>query len=167
MNASDLMTAPARSCRTTDTLERAAQVMWDADCGVVPVVDGDGRVVGMVTDRDICMAAYMQGRALWLIPVSNVMAKHVYGVRETDPIEEVEATMRHARVHRVPVLDAEGRLKGVLSMNDLARNAHRSVGHKADGLRYDSVVETLAAIGMSHATRARDAKDGAAARVSG
>jgi len=75
--------------------------------------------------------------------------------------------MRHARVHRVPVLDAEGRLKGVLSMNDLARNAHRSVGHKADGLRYDSVVETLAAIGMSHATGARDAKDGAAARVSG
>jgi CBS domain-containing protein len=60
----DLMTTNAKSCGTMDNLERAAQIMWENDCGVVPVVDGSERVVGMVTDRDICMAAYTQGQPL-------------------------------------------------------------------------------------------------------
>lgn len=74
------------------------------------------------------------------------MAKHVHGVRETDPLEVVETLMRRVRVRRVPVLDEGGRLKGILSMNDLARHAHRSAGHKANGLNGDSIVQTLAAI---------------------
>lgn len=70
MNASELMTETVQSCSASDSLQRAAQIMWDRDCGVVPVVDGDNCVVGMVTDRDIAMAAYTQGQPLWLIPVS-------------------------------------------------------------------------------------------------
>jgi CBS domain-containing protein len=146
MNVSELMSTAAKSCGTHDNLQRAAQIMWENDCGVVPVVDGDGRVVGMITDRDICMAAYTQGQALWQIPVSNAMANQVYGVRETDPLEGVETLMRRVRVRRVPVLDGDGRLKGILSMNDLARHAHRSAGRKTNGLSDESIVQTLAAI---------------------
>ena len=150
MNVSELMSTAAKACSTNDTLQRAAQIMWENDCGIVPVVDGDARVVGMITDRDICMAAYTRGQPLWQIPVSNAMAKRVHGVRESDPLDVVEALMRRVRVRRVPVLDGDGRLKGILSMNDLARHARPSAGRKADGLSGDSIVQTLAAICEPH-----------------
>ena len=146
MNVADLMTTPVQSCRSEDNLQRPAQIMWESDCGVVPVVDGEGRVVGMMTDRDICMAAYTQGQALWQIPVSAAMAKEVHAVREGDGLEAAEGLMRRVRVRRVPVLDTEGRLKGILSMSDLARHTHRSVGRRTHGLSGDSVAQTLAAI---------------------
>jgi CBS-domain-containing membrane protein len=151
MNASELMTTSVKSCSNSDTLQRAAQLMWEDDCGAVPVVDADNRVVGIVTDRDICMAAYTQGRPLWQIPISSAMAKKVHGVRESDPIEVVETLMQRAQIRRVPVLDGDGRLKGILSMNDLARRAHHA-GRK-DGLSGDSIVQTLAAISAPRTTR--------------
>jgi CBS domain-containing protein len=161
MNVSELMTKAVQSCSTNDNLQRAAQIMWENDCGAAPVVDGDGRVVGMITDRDICMAAYTQGQPLWQIPVSAAMAKQVHGVTENDPLEVVETMMRRVRVRRVPVLDGAGRLRGILSMNDLVRRAHHSVGRKANGLSSDSVVQTLAAICAPHA--AASAKEPATA----
>jgi len=57
MNASELMNTDVQSCSVNDNLQRAAQIMWENDCGAVPIVDGDGRLIGMVTDRDICMSA--------------------------------------------------------------------------------------------------------------
>jgi CBS domain-containing protein len=152
MKVSDLMSAAANSCGPNDNLERAAQVMWESDCGVVPVVGDDGRVVGMVTDRDICMAAYTHGQPLWQILVSSAMARQVHGVQENDLLEAAEGLMRRVRVRRLPVLDGDGRLKGILTMNDLARHAHRSGGRKANGLSSDSVVQTLAAICEPHPT---------------
>jgi CBS domain-containing protein len=146
MNASDLMTKAVQTCTEGDTLQRAAQIMWETDCGVVPVVDAEQRVVGMITDRDICMAAYTKGLPLWEIGVSSAMAKQVHGVREDDPLEVVEKLMRRAQIRRVPVLDAEARLKGILSMNDLARHAQRSAGRRTNGLSGDSIVNTLASI---------------------
>jgi CBS domain-containing protein len=132
MNVSDLMTSAVSSCSTSDDLQRAAQLMWENDCGVVPVVDGAGRVVGMISDRDICMAAYTHG-PLWQLSVLDAMATKVHGVMESDPLEVVETLMRRVRVRRVPVLDRDGHLKGILSMHDLARHAHRSDGRKANG----------------------------------
>lgn len=164
MNAAELMTTPVQSCSPNDNVQRAVQIMWEHDCGVVPVVDGDNKVIGMVTDRDAAVAAYTQGRPLWQIPVSNAMANKVHGVRENDPLEVVETLMRRVRVRRVPVLDGDGRLKGILSMNDLARHAHRSGGRKANGLSGDSIVQTLAAISEPKATEGAgtESKTGAA-----
>jgi CBS domain-containing protein len=152
MNVSELMTTSVKSCGTSDDLQRAAQIMWEGDCGAIPVLDDDKRVVGMITDRDICMAAYTQNRPLWQIPVSSAMATKVHGIRETDPVEIVETLMRRVRVRRLPVLDTHGRLTGILSMNDLARHAHRSQGRKNNGLSGDSIVHTLAAIGEAPAS---------------
>jgi len=155
MNVSELMTTSVKSCSTNDDLQRAAQIMWEGDCGALPVLDADNRVVGMITDRDICMAAYTQSRPLWQIPVPSAMATRVYGVRETDPVEMVETLMRRVRVRRLPVLDTHGRLKGILSMNDLARHAHSSQGRKNNGLSGDSIVHTLAAIGEAQVPAGR------------
>jgi CBS domain-containing protein len=64
MKIRDIMSQDVATCREDDSLDRAAQLMWDRDVGSVPVVDGEGRPLGMITDRDICMAAYTQGEAL-------------------------------------------------------------------------------------------------------
>ena len=146
MNASELMTREVKFCRPDDNLQRAAQIMWEADCGVVPIVDADMHVIGMITDRDACMAAYTQGRHLSQIPVSSAMAKQVYCVHESDDLEAVEALMSRVRVRRLPVLNADGRLAGLLSLNDLARHSHTSAGRRGDGLRSDHIIRTLAAI---------------------
>jgi CBS domain-containing protein len=148
MNVADLMTRNPQTCGPDDMLNRAAQIMWENDCGCVAVVDADGKAIGMLTDRDICMSAYTSGQPLWQIPVSEAMSKHVHGVREDDLLDVVESLMRRVRVRRVPVLDGDGRIKGILSMNDLARHAHRTAGRNGNGngLSGDSIWRTLAAI---------------------
>lgn len=146
MNVSELMTRDVKVCRADDDVQRAAQIMWENDCGVVPVVDAEQRVAGLITDRDICMAAYTQGRPLWEIPVSSAMSRQAHCVRESDALDAVEALMGRVRVRRVPVVDGDGRLTGILSMNDLARHAHLSSSRKSDGLGSDHIVRTLASI---------------------
>src|SRR5438046_1875104 len=77
MKVEEIMSVDLETCRLEDTLNRPAQIMWEHDCGVVPVVDGEARVVGIITDRDICIAAYTQGRPLSEIPVSSACSQNV------------------------------------------------------------------------------------------
>ena len=86
----EVMTPNPRTCGPDDTLQHAAQIMWEADCGCVPVVGADGQVLAMITDRDICMAAYTQGRPLGEILVSGAASHTVVTARESDPLETAE-----------------------------------------------------------------------------
>jgi CBS domain-containing protein len=144
MNIGQVMTRNPLVCSINDSLERAAQIMWENDCGCVPVVDGDGKAVAMITDRDICMAAYTQGRALWQLPVGLAASRTLVSVYETDSIETAEQLMQQHRIRRLPVVDAASHPVGILSMNDVARRTH--VGHRQNGANADRVVRTLAAI---------------------
>jgi CBS domain-containing protein len=119
----DLMSRRVWTCHRDDTLERAAQLMWEHGCGVVPVVDDRGNVVGMVTDRDVCMAAYTQGLPLSRIPVHVAASHHVFAVRPDEAIAEACASMRQHRVRRLAVVDVGGNLVGILSLADIARHA--------------------------------------------
>jgi CBS-domain-containing membrane protein len=150
MQASELMTGDVDCCAMDDTLERAAQIMWDGDCGCVPVVDEDRRVLGMITDRDVCMAALTQGRTLDAMFVESAASKDVSCAAETDTIEACESVMRLMQVRRLPIIDREGKLVGILSMNDLARHAHRTGKAPTTGLSGDTITETLAAICKPH-----------------
>lgn len=123
MKVKDLMTRDVRSCSASDSLSRAAQLMWEGDCGTVPVVGPGGTVVGMITDRDVCMAAYTKGRPLDAIAVGEAMAGHVSTCSPEATLESAMSVMKHAQVRRVPVVDGQGRLAGILSMNDLSREA--------------------------------------------
>ena len=151
MNVQEIMTTDVVTCRLDDTLNAPAAIMWGHDCGVVPVVDEDGRVVGMITDRDICMAAYTQGAPLSAIRVASACSRTLRACRLDDPVEEAEAIMAAAQVRRLPVVDREGRLFGVVSLSDLVQHA-RPADKKPDGLSFDRVAATLAAI--SHPTHA-------------
>jgi CBS domain-containing protein len=141
MKISELMTRTVQVCRATDTLDRAATLMWDHDIGALPVVDDNGRVIGMITDRDAFMAAYMRGGALRDIPVEVAMARNVVTCGTDDTDTAVAEMMAKHKIRRVPVVDETHRPVGVLSLNDLARTmAHgRNVPATA-------VAGTLAAI---------------------
>ena len=80
MQIKDIMSHPVVSCPADSTLDQAARLMWEFDCGIVPVIGDDGRLVGVVTDRDICMAAYTQGKTLSAIPVGTAVAPQVVAI---------------------------------------------------------------------------------------
>jgi len=142
MRSKQIMSENPVTCRATDNLERAAHLMWDYDVGAIPVVDDDGCIVGIITDRDICMAAYTKGASLREVPVSAAMAADVFTCAEDDELEDVERSMREARVHRLPVVDGNDVPVGIISMSDLARYAATKPGSSLGR----SVIETLASI---------------------
>ena len=142
MRVQEIMSHPVVTCSADSSANDAARCMWDHDCGTVPVVDREGRLVGIVTDRDICMAAYTQGGALEAIPVRNAMATHVLVCHIDDSIETAEQLMREGQVRRVPVIDNDGRPTGIVSMNDLARLAATTRTNTVDR----EFVKTLAVV---------------------
>jgi CBS domain-containing protein len=123
MNVDAVMTKDLVSCRTTDSLTRAAQLMWERRCGCLPVLDETQRVVGVLTDRDISMAAYTQGRRLDDIAASIAMSRSVESCSPSTSIEEAEDLMMAYAIHRLMVIDSDGRLCGLVSLDDIARQA--------------------------------------------
>ena len=151
MRVKDLMTSPAMTCRADARLNDVARVMWECDCGSVPIVDQDGRLKGILTDRDVCMAAYTQGKPLQEIPVDTAMTEQVLVCHVDDSLETAEQLMREGQVRRIPVIDNDGRPRGILSMNDVTRAAAEERRATIDR----EVVQTLAAVGEPRNQRAR------------
>jgi CBS domain-containing protein len=145
MNVEKLMSRDVASCRPDDSMALAARAMWDRDCGVVPVVDDDRKLIGIVTDRDICIAALTKGRTLEDMAVGEVMRKKVYSCRPNQSLRAVNALMQEFQVRRLPVVDARGRLVGIVSINDLAVAAAATEDEERVE-RMCQVAETLAAI---------------------
>jgi CBS domain-containing protein len=125
MKARDLMTSNVNVCRECNTLNTAAQMMWDHDIGCVPIVDHENRVIGVLTERDVCMSAYLQGAPLTAVSVTSAMSKEMFLCHAEDDLASVERLMRDKQVHRVPVVDGQGRLAGIISLNDIALEAAR------------------------------------------
>jgi CBS domain-containing protein len=142
MNIGNVMTRTVAKCTPGDSLDHAAKVMWDEDCGCVPVVSDGNRLVGILTDRDICMSALFSGCGLKALTVSDAMSKNVHSCRADDQISEAEALMRTHQIRRLPIVDAEERVVGILSLNDIAR-AWSTGRWRVSG---DDVAQTLAAV---------------------
>ena len=117
----DVMRVRVYTCTPSDTLHRAAQIMWEKDCGCLPVID-EGRVArAVITDRDICMAALTQGVALASTSVESAMSRSLTVCSPDDSLGAVEDVLRKAQIRRVPVVDANGILIGMISLGDIAR----------------------------------------------
>jgi CBS domain-containing protein len=146
MKVKSIMTREIASCRPEDSMHAVARLMWDHDCGAVPVVDGaTGQLKGIITDRDMCMAALLSNRPPHTIPVSDVMASEVCTCHENDELRTVHATMRDNQIRRLPVVDDEHRLLGLVSLNDLAVEAFAS-RTAAAGRRQKDVAKTLSMV---------------------
>ena len=143
MKVKELMVRAVRTCLMDDSLNSAAQLMWEGDCGVLPVVGQDGSVVGMIRDRDIWMAAYTRGRSLGDLRVGNAMANQVTFCSPDSTLEAAMSLMKEARVHRLPVVDSQGKLAGILSLNDLAREARKQAKGSGREVRPVDVADTL------------------------
>lgn len=143
MNVNELMSREPRAVRIGERGDAAARVLWETDCGIAPVVDAAGALVGVVTDRDLCMASYTQGRSLGEIPVTTVMVRTVRTCRPDETVAAAMATMQQAQVHRLPVVDARSLLVGMISTNDLVRTAHS----RPAALDAGAVLKCLAQIG--------------------
>ena len=148
MRVEKIMTKQVSSCSPDGTLAEAAQLMWEQDCGCLPVCAGDGatRVAGVITDRDICMSALFSGRPLHELRVSDAMSRQLESCRPGDSIADAERVMRQARIRRLPVVDEQGALLGMISLADLAREAARESASHRKEITETEVSGTLAAI---------------------
>jgi len=152
MRARGLMTAPVATCHPDDTLDHAAHLMWEQDYGAIPVVSDEGVLIGIVTDRDIAMAAYTRGLPLRSISVGTAMAGVVYSVGSDASLEQVEELMRAKQVRRVPVVEDGGKPIGIISLNDIARHANDD---KRTASTDRKLVETMAGICAPRRRRAK------------
>jgi CBS domain-containing protein len=119
MKIQNIMTTNVASCSPDTNLADAAGLLWDYDCGSLPVVDGEGKVVGMVTDRDMCMAVMTKNRPASEIAVREVMTGAVHACHPNNDVKSAIKTMQNEKVLRLPVVNDDGRLQGILSMNDI------------------------------------------------
>lgn len=141
MTASDLMSAPAATCRQDTSLADAAALLRDHDCGFMPVLDANDYVAGVVTDRDLAIAFANAGEPWDQLTAGRAMTGPAHTCLPTDSVADALQTMSHFRVRRLPVVDRQGRLLGVISLDDIAR-AHGRAGAPAAA----AVVEALARI---------------------
>jgi CBS domain-containing protein len=140
MKISEVMTTDVETVSADQTAREAAAFMLRADAGSIPVCEGD-RVVGMITDRDIAVRGVAEGRGPDT-PVSELMSDGIICAHEDDDVQEVARRMSDEQVRRIPVVDSDERLIGIVSLGDLTRETGGEAAHQA--------LEGVSAPGGSH-----------------
>ena len=144
MKVKEIMTADPKTCTPDTTGAAAANLMWEGDCGILPVVD-DGELVGVVTDRDMYIALATRNARAAQLRVGAVATKTVATCEPEDDVHTALATMRQARVRRLPVVGFGRTVLGILSMNDVLRAAAAN-----KPISKDEIIDTLQAICAHH-----------------
>lgn len=148
MKVEQIMNKKIGTCMMEDSLNEAARIMWERDCGVVPVTASDrsGRLVGILTDRDICMASYTQGRNLKEMKVADAMSTGVSCCKPDDTLQDAARIMQEVKVRRLPVIDDAGHLLGIVSLADLTQECERELSSKKKDLSEVEIGHTLSEI---------------------
>lgn len=151
MNVEELMTPNLEVCAPDTTLANAAMQMWHNDCGALPVADQNNKILGMITDRDICMGLATRQQSPDSVRVADVMSSNVYACAPDDEVHTAMETMAEAKIRRLPVVNKEGELCGILSLNDIILRAEqkKSAGRgkaKLRGITYEDAMHTLKAV---------------------
>lgn len=144
MKVKEVMNPDAKAIWITESLADAAKSMWQNDCGILPIIKDGRKVVGMITDRDICMGTAMKDTSPSRISVEQVMSGDVFTATPEEDVEQALEMMKAHKVRRLPVVNADGELAGILSMNDIVLKAKGSNGKPQ--IKYADVVETYQAI---------------------
>lgn len=143
MKVQDLMTRDVATCTAETSLSEAARLMWEHDCGFVPVTDSGGhRLRGVLTDRDICMAAYTQNLQLAQLDAGAIMSRDPKTCQPEDDLARATDLMQEHQVRRLPVTNENGEVIGVISLNDLALAAN----DKKTKTLHQDVAQTLGSI---------------------
>ena len=140
--ARDVMTFNVACVHPTDSAEYAARLMRDCDCGALPVVDREGRLMGMITDRDLAVRLVARGANIRDARVHDCMTDDAFACQETSSIDDCMREMSRHQVRRMPIVDRAGHVVGIVSQGDLARHAEH---HRGSGERR-AVADVLGAI---------------------
>lgn len=142
MKVKDVMTEHVHCCTPETNLAAATELMWNNDCGMLPVVEG-GRLHGVITDRDICIALGTRNIPARDVAVRDVQTAKVETCELESDVHKAMDVMRRAKVRRLPVVNGEGVLQGILTLNDIALRVDRT--HDAE-LSYEQVLNTIKAV---------------------
>jgi CBS domain-containing protein len=143
MKVRDVMTSRVQTCCPESNLAATIENMWRADCGALPVVDSLGRVIGIITDRDIAIALGTKNRPASDVSVGEVMSSRVCVCSPEDDVDVAMHTIAAHKVRRLPVVDADGDLTGIVTLNDIALHAGAS---PEAAIRITDVGRTLRAV---------------------
>jgi CBS domain-containing protein len=119
MKVREVMTKAPAYCRGDTSLAAAAEIMWNHNCGFLPVVSPQESVVGVITDRDMCMAMATRNRLPGQVTVQEVSSVIIHSCHPDDDVRKAMETMADKKVRRLPVIDAAGKLEGILSIDDV------------------------------------------------
>lgn len=162
MKVREIMTPLPKACGPETDLAAAAMMMWDGDCGILPIVSEDHKLKGVITDRDICIALGSRHRRAEEMTVQEVSHGALFSCRPEDDVHKALETMGQHQIRRLPVVGLEGNLMGMLSINDLALAVGKSEkGRKADDLTGEEVLKTFQDICQN--IRSKKQKKGAVA----
>jgi CBS domain-containing protein len=142
MRVKDVMMGTPYFCHREDNLGVAAELMWKGNCGFLPVVDAEGTLCGVLTDRDICIALCTRNVRASELKVGELSHERVFCCKADDDIHSAMQVMREGLVRRLPVLDPRGKLAGVISMDDVLAHAEPTSLGKQPELSADEVVRT-------------------------
>ena len=123
MQVQEIMSKDVCFCSPQTNAAAAAEMMWRRNCGTLPIVEDGGRVVGIVTDRDLCIALGTSNRRPAEVPVGEIMNRDLVVCNPGDDVRAALKTMAQRQLRRLPVVDETGALKGVLSLSDIALRA--------------------------------------------
>jgi CBS domain-containing protein len=146
MKVKEIMMGTPYTCRRETNLGEAAELMWKGNCGFLPMTGADGKVCGVITDRDICMALATRNKLAGEVTAGEVSEGRLHACSPEDEIHVALLTMREGKVRRLPVIDSEGKAVGVLSMDDVLLHAEPSGSGKIVELSTDEVVRSYRAI---------------------
>jgi FOG: CBS domain len=154
MKIKEIMNKPVKSISSNKSLREAGRLMAENDCGVLPVVDEIENVVGVLTDRDVCLALAREDRRPSEVLTKEVMSPNVFFCRPDDDLPTALSTMQSRLVRRLPVIDEDGKLEGIVSIDDIVIHASPVTAAKAAEVTYGEAFSTLKAIcGMRVARR--------------
>ena len=146
MKVREIMMKSLAFCSSRTNLAAATEMMWVHNCGILPVVDENQKPIGVITDRDICMALGTKDRRASEMTAGEITKGELFSCGTEDDVRAALELMRRKRVRRLPVLGKDGLLEGILSMDDIVLHAGKEVGERAPELSCEEVVETYAGI---------------------
>jgi predicted transcriptional regulator len=144
MKVQDIMTQEVKFCGPDTNLAAATEILWQNNCGSLPVVDSDGKLLGVITDRDMCIALGTRNVRASEVAVRDAATKTVFTCTPNDEIHAALKTLRQHQIRRMPVIGANGKLVGILCLDEIVLHVQKTEGKT--GISYEDVVNTLKAI---------------------
>jgi len=146
MKVREIMTKSPAYCGPDTNLAAAVEILWNKNCGILPIVDSGEKLLGVVTDRDMCVALGTRNRLPSEITVQDVTTGKIVSCKADDDLRRALAAMAEAKVRRLPVIDTAGKLLGILSMDDVVLRTQTGDVKRDAEVSAEDVVNTLKSV---------------------